>query len=213
MKKFLSFAIFMVLLLSVYVYDRFQEDEMLKPASTDIFMAIEGYDIKYIKKYIKNKQLLTIYKEYTGETPLIYAINYPFITKNESFHIVQLLIPHTDINSRSVFNGNTALLCSVVLNDYRITQYLLEHGADPNIANINGDTPLTSFPNTDNACKFIRLLVKYGGNIYYKNKKGETPLTIAKKYKNKYAIECIKIVGSSRVLAGKTDGFVGTSPE
>ena len=58
------------------------------------------------------------------------------------------------------------------------------------------------------ASRFIELLVKYGGDICHKNNKGETPLTIVKKYKNKHAIECINFMMKNKIyIATKAHQF------
>jgi ankyrin repeat protein len=62
-----------------------------------------------------------------------------------------------------------------------MVEFLIENGADINIKNKDGDTPLLTyikiFPDKKNTTK---LLIKKGANLNVKNKDGSTPLHIAK---------------------------------
>lgn len=66
-------------------------------------------------------------------------------------------------------------------------QELVGRGADPNLADSDGNTPLhisakCAFKNT---CKIIETLLEYGANPLLKNKKGKTPReAISKWYRN-----------------------------
>jgi ankyrin repeat protein len=56
---------------------------------------------------------------------------------------------------------------------------LLEHGADPNIADSDGDLPIIGSID-QRAMDEIELLIAYGTDLNHKNRAGETPLDRAK---------------------------------
>ncbi|KJV58372.1 ankyrin repeat family protein [Rickettsia felis str. Pedreira] len=88
-----------------------------------------------------------------------------------------------NINSQNKDNGCTFLHYSVedvkVLYD-NIPQFLLEKGADPNIQNKDGNTPLHILINRDffssKEIYVAKLLIQYGADIELKNLLGWTPI-------------------------------------
>jgi len=59
-----------------------------------------------------------------------------------------------------------------------VVRLLVKHGADVNATDDGGQTPLHNCKKKDIA----QLLIKHGANVYAKNKVGETPLDSFKKY-------------------------------
>lgn len=81
----------------------------------------------------------------------------------------------TVINTRDVTNGDGALHLVVRRQDSTYLNYLLARGADPNLKNGRGETPLliaSSLGSTD----MIETLVKHGANVNLGNASGETAL-------------------------------------
>ena len=81
----------------------------------------------------------------------------------------------TVINARDVTNGDGALHIVVRRQDSTYLNYLLARGADPNLRNERGETPLliaSSLGSTD----MIETLVKHGANVNMGNSSGETAL-------------------------------------
>ena len=74
--------------------------------------------------------------------------------------------------------------------------YLLEEGANVNIQDRNGNTPLHTSVDCTNIAdelKIPKLLVKKGVDIKAKNNKAETPFDIAKKRFNESFLGFLKI--------------------
>ena len=59
--------------------------------------------------------------------------------------------------------GLTILYRAVVNKNYNLCEYLLEYNADPNIKNVNGETPLHQAIDIENN-KIINLLLEKGAN-------------------------------------------------
>ena len=72
-------------------------------------------------------------------------------------------------------NGWTPLICASFWGDYERCRILLENGADPNLTNCNGTTPLmyaSSSPSEGNIRKTIDILMSYGANMEIKDRFG-----------------------------------------
>ena len=82
-----------------------------------------------------------------------------------------------DINYRNENGGNTALhyICCSQTKSVSIMRTLLKYGADPNIQNSNGNTPLHLCANR-RLTKLIQLLIEYSADVNIQNNFGETPL-------------------------------------
>jgi ankyrin repeat protein len=99
---------------------------------------------------------------YNGYTPLIAAVD----AQNDDFAILLLEQEGIDVNAQTSI-GTTALRKAVSFNfyDINIIEMLLESGADPNIADADGYTPLDS--SLINLGKF-ELLLKFGADINHR---------------------------------------------
>nr|NUR37759.1 ankyrin repeat domain-containing protein [Sphingomonas sp.] len=75
-------------------------------------------------------------------------------------------------------DGNTGLIIAISRSDEQWTGFLLNKGADPNLAGKGGDTPLIAAARVGfgNA---IEWLLNLGAKVDTPNKMGETPLIIA----------------------------------
>jgi uncharacterized protein len=82
------------------------------------------------------------------------------------------------VNTRDITSGDTGLHIVVARNDLLWIRFLLQRGADPNIRNKKGVTPLqlaTALGFTDG----VEALVKGGASINVSDQTGETPLIAA----------------------------------
>ena len=100
--------------------------------------------------------------------------------RDDQLTIVKYLTKHypENINYRRKANGYTALFESVRSASIELVETLLKHGADPEIPDDDGTTPLHM------AAKYarpqiVKLLLKYGANANRTNATGYTPLGIA----------------------------------
>lgn len=84
----------------------------------------------------------------------------------------------TIVNTRDLTDGHTALHIAVRKGEYRWLSYLLGKGADPNIADRHGVTPLmlaSEMGSTD----AVIALARSGAKVDVTNDAGETPLIAA----------------------------------
>jgi len=112
----------------------------------------------------------------------------------------------TLINTRNV-NGETALMITVARRDSTWTSFLLSNGADPNIANRSGDTPLIMAARIG-YLEAAQWLVGKKARVDEANRMGETPLIIA--VQGRYT-PVVKYLLSKGANPDKTDNAAGYS--
>lgn len=97
--------------------------------------------------------------------------------------------------------GNTLLYHCLYCDKISILELLLENGADPNIGNSNGHTPLMSICNCRNIDKYeklIEILISNCADPHIKDNIGNSSLSYARETSSNYN----KI---ERILLGKND--------
>jgi len=124
-----------------------------------------------------------------GLTALVYA------TRQDCLECVKLLVEQGKVDVNQVTHyGWTALLTATQNRHYKIGAYLLEHGANPNIANNGGWNPL--YIATDNRnieggdypvrnpdmdhLDYIKLLIDKGANVNARNCGKQSTATVCK---------------------------------
>jgi uncharacterized protein len=75
-------------------------------------------------------------------------------------------------------DGNTGLIIAISRGDETWTGYLLNKGADPNLAGKGGDTPLIAASRIG-FTQAVQWLIAIGAKVDAPNRMGETPLIIA----------------------------------
>ena len=118
-----------------------------------LFRAIYNKGIEQIKESIKAGANLNGYNK-EGFTPLVVAVIYDYeddsFKEEEKLEIIKLLLEQknedgslkVDINAKTTKKGNTALLLAVIRGYKYIVEKLIESGADINLKNGKGHTPL-----------------------------------------------------------------------
>jgi ankyrin repeat protein len=112
----------------------------------------------------------------------------------------------TLINARDV-NGDTALMVAVGRRDNTWTAFLLSNGADPNLANRRGDTPLIAAARVG-YLQGAEWLVTKKARVDEANKMGETPLIVAVQARH---APLVRLLISKGANPDKTDNAAGYS--
>jgi ankyrin repeat protein len=85
-----------------------------------------------------------------------------------------------DVNIKNDYDATPLLFASN--HDPGVVQFLLDHGADPNIGAWNGDgtgeTPL-HYASESGRIEIARLLIEHGASVEVQDKAGRTPLDVA----------------------------------
>ena len=110
--------------------------------------------------------------------------------------VVTLLKSGVDVNGRTR-SGSYAMNAAAVENEVGVIQVLIDHNADPNVQNRQGDTPLIC------ATKYaggnpetVELLVKSGTDLSIRDNSGKTALDYAKAKGQQMAIAILERSGS-----------------
>ncbi|MBD3350579.1 MAG: hypothetical protein GF364_03735 [Candidatus Lokiarchaeota archaeon] len=117
-----------------------------------------------VVSYLVSKGACLDFKDENGQTPLFYAIRntkdenvirlvelgadiwikdhfynwpYDYAKSQKNTEIIDFLIENTDFDKRDK-DGYTILHLAVLKEDYDLTKFLLDHGADPNLTDLSG---------------------------------------------------------------------------
>ncbi len=103
-------------------------------------------------------------------------------------------------------NGETALLTAIGRRDEQWTGYLLNQGADPNLASRDGDTPLilASRLGFDTA---VEWLIGLNAKVNDKNRTGETALIAAVRGRQARAVKVLLENGADPDISDSAQGY------
>jgi ankyrin repeat protein len=104
-------------------------------------------------------------------------------------------------------DGNTALLIAINRDDEQWTGFLLNKGADPNIAGKGGDTPLIAASRIGFE-QAVEWLLGVGARVDGTNRMGETPLIIAVQQRQTPIVRALLNAGAN---PDRTDAAAGFS--
>jgi ankyrin repeat protein len=111
------------------------------------------------------------------------------------------------VNSRDISSGETALHIVIARRDNTWLGFLLGKGANPNIADNDGNTPLMDAVQA----RFeegVRTLVAHGAQLDKPNDSGETPLIRAVQLRD---LGLVRILVAQGANADKRDSIAGMS--
>jgi ankyrin repeat protein len=143
-----------------------------------LFVAVEQGDSAAVNNILASGARVEA-RNKQGWTPLIVAV------KEDRFEIISNLAEKgADVNARSTSKMGSAVLCfATEVGDLKVIQFLLDHGADIEIQNKDGTTPLYNAVTKKNL-DVARLFLSKGADpnkFAYRNERGEvlTPLMAA----------------------------------
>ncbi len=120
----------------------------------------------------------------------------------------------TIVNSRDLSSGETGLHITIDRRDLTWTKFLLQEGANPNIADNRGRTPLIAAAQIG-FVEGVQALVEAGARLDVGNETGETPLIAAVHARNIELIEVLVSAGADPDRAdnaGRTARDYATMP-
>ena len=148
---------------------------------TPFVAAMAGRHFQIVELLRRNGADVNVRRD-DGEAPLHSAASFG------DLEIVQALLDYkVDVNARGGFNNWSPVHCASFGNPFSATSHrgpqllpdvarlLLEHGADVNVQDNNGATPLHVSAEVGTV-KVARVLLEYGANVGAEDKKGRTPL-------------------------------------
>ncbi|KLE34922.1 ankyrin [Aurantiacibacter luteus] len=109
----------------------------------------------------------------------------------------------TVVNARDITNGQTGLHLTVDRRDLTWTRWLLQEGANPNIADNRGRTPLIAAAEIG-FLEGVQALIDGGARVDVANQTGETPLIAAVHARNTQLLEILIRAGADPDWADNT---------
>jgi ankyrin repeat protein len=130
------------------------------------------------------------------------------VKKSDGDKATQVLSAHPNgiVNTKDG-DGNTGLIIAINRSDESWTGFLLNKGADPNLAGKGGDTPLIAASRMGFA-NAIEWLLGLGAKVDGTNKMGETPLIIAVQQRE---VPIVRLLLNAGANPDKTDHAAGYS--
>jgi ankyrin repeat protein len=140
-----------------------------------------------------------------GETPLMAALDGAIPKMDGNSPTAELLIESgADVSIRSTFRGRTALHTAAGWGFLRVTELLIENGADFDARDENGATPLHDAASLGNF-ETAKVLIDAGADIHARSSLGFTPLHRAAQGGNPELVNLLLELGAD-VNAELSDG-------
>ena len=146
-------------------------NEMDKVGQTALISAANAKNGAQIIPLLLAKGAPVDRQDANGDTALIFAAN-EHLTAN----VRSLLRAGADVNTRNAL-GETALVAAS--HDLPTLRILLQHGANPNLADKDGNTPMIDAISAPDALAIVSFLVAHGAKINAQNQAGQTALMVA----------------------------------
>lgn len=175
-------------------FKQFLNERLSSVKQTKLIDSEEICNASFNSNYIKVRELLEEgynpnYKDSDNWTPLTIACKYT--SDSEYYETAKVLLEYgADANLVGGANESTplAFVCNMAHSRSKIAELLFKYGANPNIKNKAGWTPMSIIAR-DNLADLFEIFKKNGADPKIKDKNGETALDIAKRYNNKEFIE------------------------
>lgn len=165
----------------------------------DIQQAICTRDVRAVESALRdNFDVNIVFSDgiAKGFTPLTLALEDIDCQYPVSVDLVMLLVQRgADVNRKAAIYGGASPLSQAARSlDVQAVEYLLRLGADPNVADVNGQTPLMSFSNdkSDKPLRIVEMLLAAGANPSAQAKDGFTPEKWALELRRSDIVELIR---------------------
>ena len=129
------------------------------------------------------------------------------VQKRDGDKAISLISTHPTIIDTKDGHGDTGLILAIRGSDADWTGFMLNKGADPNLAGAGGDTPLIAAAKAgfDQAATW---LLGLGAKVNTANRAGETPLIIAVQLRDTRMVKALLEAGAD---PDRTDNVAGYS--
>jgi ankyrin repeat protein len=128
------------------------------------------------------------------------------VKKRDGDKATQLIADHPTIVDTKDEKGDTGLLIAIRAANQDWAAFLLNKGADPNLAGANGDTPLIAAAKTDSE-QAAEWLLGLGAKVDTPNKSGETALIIAVQQRDPKLVRALLGAGADPDRADTVAGY------
>lgn len=119
------------------------------------------------------------------------------VRKDRIDEVRAFLLKGGDVNSRDVFGDNSGLHWAARLGLAEMARLLIDNGADLNIRNDEGFTPL-HWAAGEGQKELVVILIVHGADVNARNKRGWTPLRWAEAQSQKEMVRILVAAGGRR---------------
>ena len=152
---------------------------------SELHLCARGSDVERAVELVLNDGLDINIPALSNGTPLLWA------SLSSSGEFIETLIDlGANVNAQRTLDKATPLLGSAKWNNFMAVYLLLDHGADVNIAEADGYSPL-HIAVSNGFFDIAKHLVKKGSNVNLQNKEGSTPLFLGVKNKHEQLIKLL----------------------
>lgn len=204
-----------------------------KEGETALMMASEGKSGSMVIPLLLAKGVAVDGRDSYGQTALIYAAgedlpenirlllragaNVNARTKGSMTPLLEAAQMYADLTTLKVLlqagaainvqdsKDNTALKYSLrmAISDEQVATFLLQHGANPNLADSDGDTPMIQAISAGHAPNFLTFLVTHGAKLNAQDKAGQTALMVAAGLQDTDSIARLLLLGADTTIKDK----------
>ncbi len=162
------------------------------------FEAVAKNDTLLCEQILEKHSIQDVYNE-NGRTALCIAVESGYL------ELTQILIKHkAAVNLPVKKTLVTPLFLAVKTHNMFLTKFLLKNGADPNLADSSGTTPLIKCC-INNDYEIIKWLLYYGADIHKTTNYGNTALELACWSKSNLSAQILMIRGANLNSQGSRD--------
>lgn len=119
------------------------------------------------------------------------------VRKDRIDEVQDFLLNGVDVNSRDIFGDNAGLHWAARLGLAEMARLLIDNGADLNIRNDEGFTPLHGAAG-EGQKELVVILIAHGADVNARNKRGWTPLRWAEAQSQKEMARILVAAGGRR---------------
>lgn len=156
--------------------------------NTPLFLAVQRMNVALCKLFLSQNDIDLLAVNQTGNTLLLEA------AKVGSLELLTLFLQESgesELSRRNV-EGNTPLLLSAINQHYRVLEFLIEKGMDPNCKNTEGLTALIAAARSASKTECLELLLATGRvNVNAQTHSGSTALMCASWQANVSAVKIL----------------------